>query len=938
MQTRRNAPELLEREAALGLIGEHLLAASEGAGSLVLVEGPAGAGKTALLRRLREDGAQRGLRTLQAVGGELEREFAFGLVRQLFEPVVQAAAPAERERLLAGAAAQAAPVVGADPAAFEPSATAGFATLHGLYWFVATLAEQAPLLLVVDDVHWGDAPSLRFLDFLARRVPELPLMIAAGLRPHEPGAEEALLAGLAEAPEVAVVRPAPLSAGAVRAIVDRGLGERTTEALAASTYEATGGNPLLVRELVRSLAAGDAAPTPAALRETVPASVGRLVRRRLARLDPAAAVVAGALAALGDHRDVPLLVAVSGLDTAAVRAALRVLRDAELVDGEPPAFVHPLVRQAVADALPERDRDRIHRRAPSCCATAAPTTRSSCTCSRRRRWAIPWVVPFLRAAGLRALADGAPDAAVRRLQRALEEHGEQGPQADALRLELGLAAMAAGDPIAVEQLARAAHGDDPLVALRATETQIPLGAYSDEDTLEQMLARMQRGIEQHGAGDPVLSDRLRGRVLDGMITQTRLSDERARMLAEPVAEPGPNLLAHLAWEAACGDASAEEIMRLSRGALAQRPFTRLQGVEQPTAIWAVMALTVADGAQEAEAALDDAEATLRRQTSLFGRAFTSLMRAEWLLAFGSATLAEATARESVEPMEQTGNVSSAASSRSALASALVLRGELDAAEAALAPLGDDERFEREWGGGSVWASRAELRLAQGRPREAIEQLRRVEALCARYGWRRFARGTHVADLARALAMAGELEEARALAEAEAADARRRGVVRLEAVALVALGLALEGDAGLEALHAAVELAGRGGPVLVQASAALELGAALRRANRRVDARERLSAARDLAHRVDARLLLDRATEELTIAGGRPRRIALSGADALTPSERRVAEQAARGLSNREIAETLFVTRKTVESQLGASYSKLGIRSRSQLAEALADAT
>ena len=115
---------------------------------------------------------------------------------------------------------------------------------------------------------------------------------------------------------------------------------------------------------------------------------------------------------------------------------------------------------------------------------------------------------------------------------------------------------------------------------------------------------------------------------------------------------------------------------------------------------------------------------------------------------------------------------------------------------------------------------------------------------------------------------------------------------------------------------------------------LRIGAALRRANLRTDARRHLAAARHLALRVDATALVRRAAEGLTIAGGRPRRIAVTGLDALTPSERCVAEHASRGLTNREIAETLFVTRKTVEYQLGGSFSKLGIRLWTDLAGVL----
>ena len=120
-----------------------------------------------------------------------------------------------------------------------------------------------------------------------------------------------------------------------------------------------------------------------------------------------------------------------------------------------------------------------------------------------------------------------------------------------------------------------------------------------------------------------------------------------------------------------------------------------------------------------------------------------------------------------------------------------------------------------------------------------------------------------------------------------------------------------------------------------ATALAEHGAALRRAGRRAEAREPLREARDRAHRCGATALEARVHEELVIAGARPQRLAFSGVDALTASERRVAELAVRGLRNREIAEALFVSLKTVEVHLGRTYTKLGIKGRSQLAEALA---
>jgi DNA-binding CsgD family transcriptional regulator len=122
--------------------------------------------------------------------------------------------------------------------------------------------------------------------------------------------------------------------------------------------------------------------------------------------------------------------------------------------------------------------------------------------------------------------------------------------------------------------------------------------------------------------------------------------------------------------------------------------------------------------------------------------------------------------------------------------------------------------------------------------------------------------------------------------------------------------------------------------LEHARALTDLGAALRRTGKRSEAREPLRAGLDLAQRCHATALVQRAHDELVASGARPRRFLLTGVDSLTASERRVAEMASEGLTNREIAQALFVTEKTVEGHLGHAYRKLDVRSRSELPRAL----
>ncbi len=927
---------MLERDRELATLEDLLQAVTRGEGRVAVVEGPAGIGKTALARRLRDRACAQDMTVLTAVGSPLDREFPFGIVLQLLSGVLAGAAPERRERLLAGAAALATSVL--EPAGAGAAAPdASHAALHGLYWLTANLAEEGPVVLLVDDLHWADDASVRYLEFLGRRLDGLAVLVLATSRTGEPGVDDRLLSALAGGPAATVLRPQPLSRDAAAALVAGVMGESAEPVFIDACYAVTAGNPLLVGELVQSAAERGLRGCEAEAEQVAEIGATDLAGRvhaRLAGLGADAQALAESAAILGERAALRELAALAGRDERAAAAALDRLAEAQILEGRERRFVHPLVREAVLAGMPPASRSALHAGAARALADrGARPAEVAVHLLASEPAADPWAAGLLRDAARAAVAEGAGATAIRHLRRALAEPPPEDDRAGLL-LELGELEIAAGDPLAEQHLAEALHrglrGD---AAARAQAARARLLLLQDPLGAVGALEAAMRDAES-----PVLARRLESSMLVAASYDAELDARRTELLAQARAQGdlSPAVHAHLAIEAAYAGAPVAEVLEHAQPALDHDALLAAGGLATGSFHLLIIALRLAEQRELVLAAIEAGDAERRRTGSLLGAVFMNHARAYWDSMFGSMAAAESHAKAALAAAEEVGLHLARVSIQAVLIDVLMQRGSTEEAAGVLADMRFSEVFERTIAGSDQLVARAAVRQAEGRGAEAEADLRRARELLLRRGWKAPHKARATLRLAELLAARDDgREEAVALAEESLAVARGAGLAGAEGVALRVRGRAARGEEAVGFLREAVAKLAATPLALDHAWALHDLGSAQRRGGQRREARDTLRAALDTATRLGAGRLAESARAEILASGGRLRTESLDGLAALTPSERRVAEQAARGLSNREIAENLWVTQKTVEVHLGRSYGKLGIRSRAQLAEALA---
>jgi DNA-binding CsgD family transcriptional regulator len=903
---------LLERDSELDRLERVVDEACAGDGRFVLVEGAPGIGKTRLLGAVRRRARERGMTVLTARASELDREFPFGVVRQLFEP--------------GGAAGVG---TGADSVV---------AQYQALYAVTASLAREAPLALVIDDVHWADRSSLRFLQFLLPRLDGLAVLVLAAARTPE-GASA--VDALATDPLALVVRPAPLTAHAVATLIETELGASPEAAFAEACGRATGGNPFLLGELLRELSGEAVAPradAAAVVHDLAPATVARAVLLRLARLGDDAAALARAVAVLGDGAPLRRACALAELTIQRGDEAASALAAAEILAASRPLeFAHPILRAAVYGDVDPGARGRAHRRAAALLAEeGAGLDEIAVHLLETEPQGDSELVRTLERASERALARGAPATAAACLRRTLAEP-PPAVERQSLLHRLAVAELRAGEPAAAADHLEEAMELTPDPSRRAALAGSRAVALQAIGRHDEAFAERERAIEEVRPHDPE-----RARLLESSLTgsarfdlshiawaRERLASARGLRSVGSRAEAGSLAgWAHLEAFTRGSDTPGAALADAAAIALDSGLLVGETSGESTAFFAAVEVLTLADRVEPARQALDRAVEAAHRRGSAPGSAFALGWRCHLLAHEGSLLEAEADARRVAELAHAEGWFAVAPMILGFALEVLIDRGELDDADRLLERSGMAERpADRDLTFDSVVHARARLRAARGDVSGGRADMASLE--------RRRARWNTFPALVPALLVAPELaneddDAARERAERLEREARAWDTPRAIGMALRARGLVEGGDRGLHLLDEAAALLAGSPARLEEARALGDLGAALRRANRRADAREPLRRALDLADACGAAPLAERVRQELRAAGGRPRRARITGVESLTASESRVAELAAGGLSNPEIAQTLFVSKKTVETHLANAYGKLGIHSRAEL--------
>ncbi|MFI0731238.1 AAA family ATPase [Streptomyces sp. NPDC021225] len=942
---------LIGRSRELAALGEHAEAARSGRAGLVILSGPAGIGKTSLLHAFVNGGACRDMTVLHGRCGEVVTNAGYGGVRALFGRLglseADTADGAEESPLLRGSARRALPALRPRPGEEGPGTAATvYPVLHGLYWLTVNLTARGPLVLVLDDAHWCDERSLRWIDFLLRRADDLPLLVVLARRTEAEPAAPGALTDIAAHPRSTALRLEPLTEDGVGEMVGRVFPAPVDPSFVERAAAVSGGNPLKLARLLGELRSRGASPDEkslGAVAEVGQGVVALSVRALLDRLPAWARDVATSIAVLGEVESerAEHVGALAGVPAALVEEAVAALRRAEVVAPDRLEPAHDVVRSALLDSAAAEELGELRVRAALLLSDAGrPAEEVAGQLLLVPAVDQPWMTRVLRDAAALAETRGAPEAAVRYLYRVLEAE----PDSVSARAQLArsLAEINPREAIGLLEEALELALDIRVRATIAVQLGMACLTVQRAPAAVRVLGEVLDALEAElGSGPhPDPADReLRALVqsvllitgCDEKATITAVRARFARMAAPAGDTPAQRqILAMMSVLTAMDGRSAERAVRQARRA--QRGSDAATGTLP--LIFSSLALSLADEVQGSLEALDRSLRYSQENAAVWTYVLALSSRALMLHAMGEIPDALADAQTAVEIIAGERWSGHVTMPQTALATALVDRGEPERAEALL------EKIDRPNLDGFVLEyhfylmARARARWALGDGETALGLLLDCGRSLEETGFTNPAFAPWWVEAACLLAELKRPEEAGDIVEWGAGLAERWGTSRALGLAALARGVTTGGSRGVELLAESVESLSRSPARAEHARAEYLLGGALLEAGDPRGAREHLRTAADLAWRCGALALAKEARRRLVASGGRMREITASPLDLLTGMERTVANLAAAGAGNREIAESLFITVRTVEMHLTGVYRKLSVGHRAELGAVL----
>lgn len=901
----------------------------------MVVRGPSGAGKSRLLSGIRQHESARSCTVLEASCSEVDFPSHFDAVRMLFEPLELGADD------VAGSAA---PVLFPDlPPAIRSAAD--YAVLSGLHSLAANLMSTAPLVLVVDDAHRCDEGSLRWLDFLLRRADDLPLLVLLGYRCDElEGTARAAMSGIVAQRHSTVIELAPLTRTDVGEFAAEVFSERLDSGFVDACARASGGNPGLLNRLLDDLVRAGVRPDSEGVAVVEEIGRGVLATSVLSRLSgqpERVGRVAAAMAVLGPAAGTESVAALAGVTRWQVAEALGVLRRCDIVAASSLDFAHDTVRSAVLDAVPVSEAHRL-RAARILNDAGRPAVEVADHLLLLSELDQTWMAGVLRDAAALSEQQGAPQTAVRYLRRVLDVEASE-PQRIRVRADLGRV-LAQLDPYAalpiLRELLDKVTDPEVYVSLVLSFSMTAVTAQRHPEAV-RVLGEVLAMLSTKAGWDVSPAHHELCLAVESMLLIIGAGERSTFGLVRDRIEERPlpagstpaerRMLAATAYVRSLRGEPSGQVVEQARAALSFQATDADPWTERCS----LFALHLADVTDDLLPAAQRSVEMVKNRGARWDYSYSLSCYARVLLHFGDVREAAAEAQTAAEICAQTSGADSTAAQFTAWASALVEQGHVEQADAVL------DRIDRDWFAEATleWHyflhTRARVRWIQGNPAAALDLLLRCGKSMTDVGignpvfvpWR--------TDAAYLLAGLGRRSEAAELVERDGEAAQCWGTARAIGRHLMARAAIAEDAAhAVDWLIEAVEVLSGSPAWLEEARAQRRLGAALLRTEDVRGARKHLRRAMDLATLCGSRPIAESARALAVTAGGRVGQPLRSPVDLLTGSEQRVATMAAVGASNREIAEALFVTLRTVETHLTNAYRKLRVSRRADLATAL----